>query len=194
MYAFTSGVNTSQHNSKTSDRHGAAVASLWHFACALYGHAAVAEACIRAQDEYAIDINLALFAAWLAQRGEALTEGRARLAMDACALWRRDVIAPLRTRRRAWRDSAERRVDYEAIKALEIAAEREQLRRLACLSESEAWVRPCGEVAPGPGAARLPANLRRVARCHGVDPEALNALLAALRKANGEHGENDAVR
>lgn len=187
-------MNTSQHNGKTSDRHGAAVASLWRFACARYGHAAVAEACIRAQDEYAIDINLALFAAWLAQRGEALTEGRARLAMHACALWRRDVIAPLRMRRRAWRDSAERRVDYEAIKALEIAAEREQLRRLACLSESEVWGRPCGEVAPGPAAARLPANLRRVARCHGVDPEALNALLAALRKASGEHGEDDAAR
>lgn len=187
-------MNTSQHDSKTPDRHDAAVAGLWRFACSLYGHAAVAEACIRAQDEYAVDINLALFAAWLAQRGEALTEARARLAMDACALWRRDVIAPLRTRRRAWRDSAERRVDYEAIKALEIAAEREQLRRLACLSESAAWARGGGEVARGQGAARLPANLRCVAQCHGVAPEALHALLAALREADGEPGENGAAR
>lgn len=176
-------MNTSRHNSKTFDRHGAAVDSLWRFARALYGHGAVAEACIRAQDEHALDINLALFAAWLAQRGEALTEGRARLAMDAGARWRRDVIVPLRTRRRAWRASAERRVDYEAIKALEIAAEREQLRRLACLSESDAWVRECSEAVPGQTAARLRANLRRVAQRHGVDPEALSALRSALREA-----------
>lgn len=180
-------MNTSPQNGKSPDRHSAAVDSLWRFARALYGHGAVAEACIRAQDEHGLDINLALFAAWLAQRGEALTEGRALLAMDAGARWRRDVIVPLRTQRRAWRDSAERRVDYDAIKALEIAAEREQLRRLACLSESAAWARECGKAVPGPTPAptpaRLQANLRRVAQRHGVDPEALSALLAALREA-----------
>lgn len=175
-------MNTSQQNGKPPDRHGAAVDSLWRFARALYGHGAVAEACIRAQDEHALDINLALFAAWLAQRGEALTEGRARLAMDVGARWRRDVIVPLRRQRRAWRDSAERRVDYDAIKALEIAAEREQLRRLACLSESAAWARECGEAVPGPTPARLQANLRRIAQRHGVDPEALSALRSALRE------------
>ena len=179
------GVNTSQHNGENetavANQRDAAVDSLWRFATALYGHAAVARACIRAQDEQAIDIDLLLFATWLAQRGEALTEGRALLAIRACDVWRRDVIVPLRTQRRAWRDSAERRVDYDAIKALEIAAEREQLRRLACLSASGAWVRERGETAPT--STLLQANLRRVAQAHGVDPQALRALLAALREA-----------
>jgi uncharacterized protein (TIGR02444 family) len=140
----------------------------------------VAAACIDAQDTHGLDVNLLLFAAWLAAAGHAVDESDARRADDHCRAWRKDVVEPLRRRRRAWKLAAPHPGAYAAIKALEIEAERQQLVMLAGLAEQQGLSGP-GPLARGPGAGvLLRDNLRVVAVTCGADEVAVTALAAAL--------------
>ena len=90
----------------------------------------MAEACLQAQDIYGIDVNLLLCAAWCAGGGYRLDANRLAELDEHCRVWREQVITPLRRQRRAWKNDAQRRADYSAIKRIELEAEREQLERL----------------------------------------------------------------
>jgi uncharacterized protein (TIGR02444 family) len=114
--------------------------SLWDFATAVYAREGVAEACIAAQDGAGFDVNLLLFAAWLAQRGETLNEARLGLAERRCEAWRDAVVIPLRERRRQWKQDAPHVQAYAALKALELEAERSQLRFLEALAGEPAFL------------------------------------------------------
>jgi uncharacterized protein (TIGR02444 family) len=100
---------------------------LWTYANAVYASPGVAAACLRAQDEYDLDVNILLFAAWLGAGDVALASGAWRAAEDLCAPWREEVVKLLRSRRRAWRDAPPHPEAYAGIKALELEAERQQL-------------------------------------------------------------------
>ncbi|MEP4486640.1 MAG: TIGR02444 family protein [Halioglobus sp.] len=103
---------------------------LWEFAVARYAHESVASACLRAQDEAGSDVNLLLYAAWLAEQECELCPRRLA-AVDATLLsWRTRVIAPLRQLRRDWKDLAEVEPLRREIKSLELRAEQLEVEKL----------------------------------------------------------------
>lgn len=120
--------------------------ALWEFATTVYAQPGVAEACLELQDHHDLDVNLLLHAAWLATRGVALGVAEAMALDKRCTPWREAVIQPLRRQRREWRDRARLADEYRAIKALELAAEREQLARLADFMPREAGALPAVEL------------------------------------------------
>lgn len=155
-------------------------ASLWEYALTVYARDDVAGACLAAQDGHGLDVNLLLFAAWLAAAGHAVSETDVRRADDHCRAWRQEVVKPLRRRRRAWKRLPPHPGAYAAIKALEIEAERQQLAMLAGLAEAQ----PCVATAPVPAGSEprdlLRANLRAVAVACGAQEAAVARLVAAL--------------
>jgi uncharacterized protein (TIGR02444 family) len=155
---------------------------LWRYATDVYGNAAVATTCLQAQDAHGLDVNLLLFAAWCAHEGRSLGASQVAIAEARCAAWRSEVVEALRHTRRRWKSMAQRAEDYEAIKVLELAAERRQLSMLADLVEDADFaaagdVQPSGERAPAN--ERLAGNLAAVAAARGIDV----ALLGDFRQA-----------
>lgn len=76
------------------------LADLWSFSLAVYAAPGVADACLTAQDDAGADVNLLLWAAWLAAQGHDLTAAELTEAIAATVPWRRDVVQPLRAIRR----------------------------------------------------------------------------------------------
>ena len=110
---------------------------LWEFALAVYARPGVEGACLRLQEAGA-DVCLVLTALWLDRRACALdAEGLTRL-QRASQHWQDTVVRPLRQLRQAWKapSGADERLAAlrEQLKGLELAAEREQLARLARLA------------------------------------------------------------
>lgn len=74
--------------------------SLWHFAEALYGHGEVSKACLFLQDQCGVDVNVLLFALWIARR-KVLLDAAAVSEIDAAVKqWRQEIVVPLRAVRR----------------------------------------------------------------------------------------------
>ncbi len=165
-----------------------AVERLWVYATALYGVSGVARACLDAQNQHGMDVNMLLFAVWLADRRRPLSAAQVEEAVGYCQPWRRDVILPLRRQRRSWQQDPHRQLDYEAIKALEISAEREQLRRLAVLSESPRWALPTNQLEDHPAEELLAENLHQVAKVCGSTGSVLDSLRQAIRGATTQKG------
>lgn len=146
----------------------------------VYGRNDVAGACLAAQDRHGLDVNLLLFAAWLASTGHALDGSDARLADEHCRAWREDVVEPLRRRRRAWKHAAPHDRAYAAIKALEIEAERQQLAMLADLAVELRLQGALPAAQASSATELLAANLRVVAAASGATDAAVAGLAAAL--------------
>lgn len=134
----------------------------WDWSLAIYARVGVAEACLGLQDRHGVDVNLVLFAVWLAVDGcplgdDATTAATtlARLAGDA-GRWQVEMIQPLRSCRRAARSAGaalppralERLRD--ALKALELEAERHEQW---LLYQAAVALLPPG--APGAGSVQL---------------------------------------
>ncbi len=99
---------------------------LWDFSLELYARPDVAAACIEAQDHFAADVNLLLYAAWLARQDLELDQNQWRELAASVADWRQRVIEPLRGLRRDWRALPAAGALREQVKALELAAEQAQ--------------------------------------------------------------------
>ena len=127
-----------------SDGDQAAEAALWRFAVSLYGRDGVAEACLALQDEHGVDIPLCLFLLWAGRRG-GLTSDAAEAAAALSADWTARCVAPIRAVRRDLKRGAAEFARLEVatepfrsdLKAIELAAERLQLRALARLSRRQ---------------------------------------------------------
>ena len=106
----------------------------WSDICALYADAATQQALLSRQDEDGLDVVLHLFAHWAAAQGHALDATALAQAEALVAPWRAQVIAPLRTLRRAMktmaRDTARREAVRDKVQAAELAAERAQVEML----------------------------------------------------------------
>ena len=75
---------------------------LWDFSQRVYGAPGVAGACLGLQDRRGADVNLLLFACWVAARGLGTLDAARRAEADACvAPWRGRVVEPLRAARNA---------------------------------------------------------------------------------------------
>lgn len=76
------------------------IPDLWSFSLSLYAAPGVEEACLTAQDTHGADVNLLLWAVWLAAQGHDLTMVELAGAQAATAPWRDEVVRPLRRVRR----------------------------------------------------------------------------------------------
>ena len=102
--------------------------SLWDYAVAAYQRPGVAEACLALQDNGGADVNLLLAAAWLAERGCGWSSDDVARLAHLCAGWRTRCLLPLRQVRRYLKEQMEIDDLYRRVKALELEAERYQLR------------------------------------------------------------------
>ncbi len=107
---------------------------LWQYSLSRYRRRGVEALCLRLQDDWGVDINLLLFAAWLGERGLQLGPGQLAALDKEVEPWRRTVALPLRTLRRQWRGQADIADLREGVKALELRAERALQERLSQLS------------------------------------------------------------
>jgi uncharacterized protein (TIGR02444 family) len=110
-------------------------ADLWTFAVSLYRNPGVAEDCLMLQDELGANVCLLLCGAWLERRSVACTPERLTVLASAAAPWSASVVEPLRSLRRQWREAAQQDSELaqlrEALKGLELRAEKSLLQRLA---------------------------------------------------------------
>ena len=117
---------------------------LWRFAETLYQRPGIEAACLHLQAQGA-DVCLLLCATWLETQRISCTAERAEALRNVAHAWRQQVVVPLRQLRQSWREAAQGDIALaqlrEQVKQLELAAEREQLQRLAACAES--W--PSGE-------------------------------------------------
>lgn len=148
---------------------------LWRFAEDLYRRPGVETACLHLQARDS-DICLLLCGAWLGRRGVACSAERADCLRAIAQPWQREVVSVLRHVRQQWRAAAHHDSALaalrEQIKQLELAAEREQLQRLA--SCSHAW--------PGTTAEDTHAWLHALAPVTtAADRDALHLLHVAAR-------------
>jgi len=73
----------------------------WRFSLGFYRQPAVADACIRLQDEAGVDVNLLFYLLWHAALERSLTRADVAAIEARIAPWRDQVVAPLRAIRRA---------------------------------------------------------------------------------------------
>lgn len=112
---------------------------LWSFSLSVYDAPGVADACLAAQDGHGADVNLLLWAAWLAAQGHLLTAEELAEAQAATDPWRDEVVRPLRAIRRRLKTGPAPAPDAitdplrQQIKAAELEAERVQQQVLTGL-------------------------------------------------------------
>ncbi|HUC73132.1 MAG TPA: TIGR02444 family protein [Stellaceae bacterium] len=158
--------NSQQKTNTTGDTPDAG-AEFWSFSLAFYARPCAPAALIALQDGAGCDANLILFAIWLGLSGRGqLDEHGASTADRALQAIRDDVIEPLRVLRRRLKPAADADIQRlrQAIKALEIEAERAAQDRLASLA---------GPASDGDPVQRL------------TDAKVNLALYLALRKVSG---------
>lgn len=154
----------------------------WRFSLAVYAAPGVQPACLALQDGHGLDVNLALFCAWIgARRGIALTGAEIEAAGLLVAAWRETAVLPLRTLRRA-------------IKAMPLPADPAigTFRQRIAAAELEAeqlqqamlfrWAEACWPGARGSGQAA--ANLRGLAARHGAADDAIALLADAAERVS----------
>ena len=154
----------------------AAAEEFWTFSLDLYARPGVADACLRLQDSYALDVNMLLLCCWLGRRGYRLGAAELAAAEARAAPLRAQVLVPLRAVRRALKTMplAGGAALYARVKAVELAAEREEQRLI---------------VAPWSGSPRPArdegiteaANLTLYFTSHGLAPEVGEELINALK-------------
>ncbi|MDX1580955.1 MAG: TIGR02444 family protein [Alphaproteobacteria bacterium] len=135
----------------------------WTFSLRLYGLDGVASACLALQDRFGADVNLVLYALWRVEQGAGAWGGaECRAAMASVAPLSRQVIQPLRAVRKSLAKEGEEAALREAVKNLELEAEKlEQDRLFAAspgLSGAEAKDRDASEAALAVYAEALEAD------------------------------------
>ena len=147
----------------------------WDYSLAHYAREGVSAACLALQDEHDLDVNVLLYAAWLASMGQNL-EAEHLSGLEACiSSWREQVVRPLRALRRQWRDLEPAQALRQQLKALELQAERDQQDQMLAYYRTAPALPAVG--------ANLEHNLNMVAECCGGNEQgrkARSTRLAAL--------------
>jgi uncharacterized protein (TIGR02444 family) len=78
--------------------------AFWEFSLAYYSRERVSAACLSLQNRRGADVNILLLCCWLATLGLRLETAGLHAANAAVEGWRRDVLEPLRSARRAVAD------------------------------------------------------------------------------------------
>ncbi len=128
-----------QQGADAPEEAASAGAELWRFSLAYYAQPGVAVALLALQDREHLDVSLILFALWHGLCGRGRLDREALAAADrAVRALRCDLIEPLRALRRRLKPHPDRDIRRlrEAIKELEIEAEKAALHRLAANAAS----------------------------------------------------------
>lgn len=140
----------------------------WRFSLALYGRDGIPSACVALQDAHGLDVNLMLFALWLASNGRLVTSADLAAADAAVGDWRREAVIPLRGVRRflkeapAALDEAGVAALRARVKAVELESERLQQEALFALRSLDGWGVPAAPRDAGP------ANMQACAQAVGA--------------------------
>jgi uncharacterized protein (TIGR02444 family) len=103
---------------------------LWDYSLSIYRLEEVATSCVALQDTFDIDVNLLLYAAWLASLKHSLSDGHLVAIEAQVGEWRERVVKPLRALRRQLRGYSSAAAVREELQQLELRAEREQQDRM----------------------------------------------------------------
>ena len=98
----------------------------WMFSLAIYANEAVAESCLAVQEELGLDVNVVLYAAWLASRDLQLNRSHLTALAATIEPWRHRVVLPLRALRRDLKGYSSAVDMRQKIKGLELESERRQ--------------------------------------------------------------------
>lgn len=135
----------------------------WDWAAKAYAAPGVSEACLQLQDGTGQNVPLLLWAAWTAVTGRILDEDAIEGACDCARAWDAAAVSPLRAIRRTLKgvnpdiDNAAREALRDAVKGVELAAERHLMAGLEALA-------PAPTTAPRPYIEALAAVARVWAR------------------------------
>jgi uncharacterized protein (TIGR02444 family) len=155
----------------------------WRFSLRFYRQPAVADACIRLQEEAGVDVNLLLFLLWHATHKRALSAAEVAELEQRIGAWRDMTVIPLRGVRRALKSPpalvapATAELFRTKIKAVELEAERLQQEAMYELARAALWGReaPSLDAAARANIAAYEAMVRRA-----FPTDAIETLLAAL--------------
>lgn len=95
----------------------------WDFSLCHYAKAPVQALCLQLQEEAQANVNLVLFALWLAEEKRAFEYGVVEM-YQPFQRWRQQVVLPLRQSRIAAKQQQGRTAIYEALKKCELEVER----------------------------------------------------------------------
>lgn len=99
----------------------------WRFSIQFYGRAGMQDVLLTAQDRYASDVNMLLFALWQAGNGLEVSSAEFSALNETIANWRDTILLPMRALRRSIKETGEAvRDSYKQAKALELSCERIQ--------------------------------------------------------------------
>jgi uncharacterized protein (TIGR02444 family) len=136
---------------------------LWEYSLATYRLDEVAQSCLALQDKFGVDVNLLLYAAWLAHMERRLSDAHLTGLDALIADWRDRVVKPLRVLRRQLHGLPRAENIRNEIKVLELDAEQQQQDMMYAFYQ---------EAAPLPRSPRsLPGNLALVARFSSPEDE-----------------------
>jgi uncharacterized protein (TIGR02444 family) len=162
----------------------------WRFSLALYRTPGVPDACLDVQDSCGADVNVLLFALWLASEGRVLSDAELAGADAAVAPWREEVVRSLRGARRALRaapaafDAGGAAALRDQVKKVELESERLQQEALFALKPAAAWGAPADPLAAA--ARNLDACERLLgARFAAAARDALTEAFGALMAQRG---------
>ncbi len=102
------------------------VQGLWSFSLKFYARTAVRKACLEAQDQHHLRVNVLLLGCYLAQEQASLEPDDWQRVTESTQAWYEGVVLPLRASRRALLPGPFR----ERIKVLELEAEQEEQQHL----------------------------------------------------------------
>jgi uncharacterized protein (TIGR02444 family) len=105
-------------------------ASFWEFSLRTYDRPEVADACLKLQDDYGLDVNLLLYCCWQGTRRRVLEPVLLERALEFSRPWAENVVAPLRHARR-WLKSH----DSALLTAQTVTALRDRFRMLELAGE-----------------------------------------------------------
>jgi uncharacterized protein (TIGR02444 family) len=117
--------------------------AFWEFSLAFYSRERVSAACLSLQNRHGADVNILLLCCWLATLGLKIESSGLHAAIAAVEAWRREVLGPLRSARRAVSDQFPEisKSDRQAIKhgvlSVELECERLAQEKIAQAAHGE---------------------------------------------------------
>jgi uncharacterized protein (TIGR02444 family) len=111
--------------------------AFWEFSLAYYSRERVSAACLSLQNRRGADVNILLFGCWLATLGLSVARAGLLAANSTVEAWRRDVLQPLRSARRAVADQfpelakSDRQAIRHGVLSVELECERVAQERIA---------------------------------------------------------------
>ena len=116
--------------------------AFWDFSLSFYVKPKVAECCLQLQDQFAVNVNVLLWAIWLGRRQICLTDERLVTALELIQQWDANYVQVLRQLRRTMKREFAQDLERvapprDSIKRAELMAEKTEQQWLEALAK--AW-------------------------------------------------------